>query len=286
MTASATPGSQVIPAAHMVSMDTQLTLHGLVDALWTVPPDAIVMISGFGSATNPGVLFRHRQFADGLSVSLRIGEATRVTTAELIETLLEQGPGRIWDRNGHPGFVDTHPAGPTTPMWAGSEYELSFRAVTGVEMIKGFAVIRTTDLAPVQGPSLQRIPDEEVINRMRVADLELHGREMHLHPAAERHLINYIPKDRTSVLHSLAAARVELDGFEASLQAKRDRVTKLERDAARHDYLLGIRDDLPGEGAGCNGVCHRASDVGMGVAGDPVAYAHDSCPEHGGAADE
>jgi hypothetical protein len=39
-----------------------------------------------------------------------------------------------------------------------------------------------------------------------------------------------------------------LASFEASLQAKKDRVVELERDAARHDYLLGIRDDLPGTG--------------------------------------
>lgn len=262
-------------------MTTQLTLQGLVDALWTAPHDAVVKISGFGSADNPGVLFRHRRFADGLSISLRMGAATQVTAAEFIEYLLERGPGRVWDRNGHPGFVDAHPAGPTTPMWAGSEYEPDFHAVTGVEMVKGFAVIRTTNVAPVQGPSLQRIPDEEVASRMRVAQLALHGEDLHLAAAAERHLIRYIPKDRTTVLQNLAEARQDVVTFEASLQEKKDRVARLELDAARHDYLLGIRDDLPGTTPGCNGVCHRASDVGVTVPGDPVAYAHESCPEHG-----
>jgi hypothetical protein len=172
-----------------------------------------------------------------------------VTAAEFIEYLLERGPGRVWDRNGHPGSVDAHPAGPTTPMWAGSEYEPDFNAVTGVEMVKGFAVIRTTNLAPVQGPTLQRVTDEEVINRMRVENLQRTGQDLPLAPAAERYLIRYIPKDRTTVLQNLAEARVELAMFEASLQAKKDLVAKLELDAARHDYLLGIRDDLPGVNA-------------------------------------
>jgi hypothetical protein len=56
-----------------------------------------------------------------------------------------------------------------------------------------------------------------------VAGLELHGREIHLKAAAERYLIRYIPKDRTTVLQRLAEAREELAAFEASLQAKRDR---------------------------------------------------------------
>lgn len=238
------------PSAHMGSMTLitppQLTFQGLVDALFEMPYDAIVKVSGFGSADNPGILFRHRQFTDGLSISLRIGVSTQVTAAEFIEYLLERGPGTLWDRNGHPGFVDNHPAGPTTPMWAGSEYQLDFNAVTGVEMVKGFAVIRTTNMAPVQGPSLQRVSDEEVTNRMRVAQLTLHGQDLHLAPAAERYLIRYIPKDRATVLQRLAEARQDLATFEASLQERKERVAKLELDAARHDYLLGIRDDLPG----------------------------------------
>ena len=31
----------------------------------------------------------------------------------------------------------------------------------------------------------------------------------------------------------------------------------------------------------CNGICVRASDVGVMVAGDPVAYPHPACPVHG-----
>lgn len=31
----------------------------------------------------------------------------------------------------------------------------------------------------------------------------------------------------------------------------------------------------------CGGPCMRASDVGVPVPGDPVAYAHPCCPVHG-----
>jgi hypothetical protein len=33
--------------------------------------------------------------------------------------------------------------------------------------------------------------------------------------------------------------------------------------------------------AECSGECLRASDVGVGVTGNPVAYAHPHCPVHG-----
>lgn len=263
-------------------MTTQLTFQGLLDALAAVPQDAIVKLSGFGSGASPGVLFRHRPFVDGLSITPTIARAALQTTAtEYADFMRRTGPGLTSHRFVREGFTDQHPAGADSPMWAGFLHTPSFNAVTGVELVKGFAVIRTTDLAPVQGPPMQRIPDEEVINRMRVANVALHGEDIHLAPEAERYLMRFIPKDRTTVLQRLAEAREGLATFEASLQEKKDLVTKLELDAARHDYLLGIRNDLPGAKSGCNGICLRASDVGVSVPGDPVARAHDSCPEHG-----
>lgn len=263
-------------------MTTQLTFQGLLDALAEVPQDAIVKISGFGSGTNPGALFRHRPFVDGLSITPTIARpALDLTVAEAIDFLQESGPHTTWRGHGRDGFIDSFPASPETPMWAGFPHELSFNAVTGVEMAKGFAVIRVTDLAPVQGPSLQRVSDEEAINRMRVEHLQRTGEDTVFAPHVERYLLRMVAGDRTRVLLSLEEAREDLAGFEASLQAKRELVTKLERDAARHDYLLGIRDDLPGVTPDCNGVCLRASDVGVSVPGDPVARAHDYCPEHG-----
>ena len=266
----------------MVSMTIQLTFQGLLDALAAVPQDAIVKIAGFGSADTPGVLFRHRPFVDGLGITPGFARsALQTTAAEYADFMRRTGPGLTSHRFVREGFTDQHPAGAHTPMWAGVLHTVSFNAVTGVEMVKGFAVIRTTNLAPVQGPSLQRVPDEEVINRMRVANVALHGEDIQLAPEAERYLMRYIPKDRTTVLQRLAEAREDLAAFESSLQSKKDLVTKLERDAARHNYLLGIRDDLPGATPGCNGICLRASDVGVSAPGDPVARAHDSCPEHG-----
>lgn len=224
---------------------TQLTFQGLLYALDAVPQDAIVKLAGFGSAGTPGALFRHRPFVDGLSITPTIARAALdLTVAEVIDFLKETGPYKTWAGHGRDGFVDHYPAGPETPMWVGTPHEMSFHAVTSVEMTKGFAVIRTTDLAPVQGPSLQRIPDEEVINRMRVEHLQRTGDDIDLAPAANRYLIHFLPKDRSAVLQNLTGAREELATFEASLQEKKDRVTKLERDAARHDYLLGIRDEL------------------------------------------
>jgi hypothetical protein len=266
-------------------MTTQLTFQGLLDALAAVPQDATVMLSGFGGGSTPGVLFRHRPFVDGLSITPTMTRpALQLTATEFIDFLNETGPHKTWRGHGRDGFIDRYPAGPDTPMWVGFPHDLSFYAVTGVEMVKGFAVIRSTDLAPEQGPSIRRISDEEATNRMRVEHLQRMGEDIHLHPRAERLLLNMLPDERTRILLSLQEAREELESFEASLQAKKDRVVKLERDAVRHDYLLGIRDDLPGlpgEKPGCNGICQRASDVGVSVPGDPVAYPHDSCPEHG-----
>lgn len=227
-------------------MTTQLTLGGLLDTLATTEHNATLKISGFGGADTPGLLFRHRPFMDGLAIIPAIGHpGMEKSVAQYADHLREFGLGQTLERIGNRRFVDRHPAGLDTPMWVSTRQDLSFHAVTGVEMIKGFAVLRTTNLAPVQGPSIQRIPDYEVINRMRVANLELHGEDIRLAPAAEQYMIRYIPKDRTTVLQRLTEAREDLASFEASLEEKVDLVTKLERDAVRHDYLLGIRDDLP-----------------------------------------
>ena len=266
----------------MVSMTIQLTFRGLLDALAAVPQDAIVKLAGFGGGANPGPLFRHRPFVDGLSITPTIARAALdLTAAEFIDVLRKAGPHTTWRGHGRDGFIDRFPAGPDTPMWVGTPHELTFYAVTGVEMKKGFAVIRTTDLAPVQGPSIQRVSDEEAINRMRVEHLQRTGEGTVFAPHVERHLLRMVAGGRSRVLLDLAEARQELESFGASLHSKKDLVAKLERDAARHNYLLGIRDDLPGATPGCNGICLRASDVGVSVPGDPVARAHDSCPEHG-----
>lgn len=230
----------------MKPMTTQLTFQGLLDTLAAVPQDATVKLAGFGSADTPGVLFRHRPFVDGLAITPTFARAALQTTAaEYADVMRRTGPGLSSSYN-RPGYEDQHLAGADTPMWVSLPYEVSFNAVTGVEMVKDFAVIRSINLAPVQGPTIQRIPDEEAILRLRKVDEHLHGESKPLNPKAEKWLINYVARDRTPVRLNLEEARWELANFEASLQAKRDRVAKLEADVARNDYLLGITDEFTG----------------------------------------
>lgn len=40
---------------------------------------------------------------------------------------------------------DEFPTTPDTPVWVSTSHELSFTAATGVEMVRGFAVIRTIE---------------------------------------------------------------------------------------------------------------------------------------------
>jgi hypothetical protein len=223
----------------------QLTLGGLLEALDAVPRDAQLFVSGFGSGVRlSGRIFRHRPFVDGVQIEPSMRESDYTATAGAYLGYLRRSAfGLKWlteDR-----ADDEFPTGLDTPVWVSTSHELSFNAVTGVVKKKAFAVIQTTNLAPEQGPSIQRVSDDEAITRMRVEHLQRTGEETVFAPHIERYLIGMLPEDRTRVLQDLAEAREELDTFEASLQAKKDRVAKLERDAVRHDYLLGIRDDLP-----------------------------------------
>lgn len=275
------PGSRGGPSAHMGSMESQqLTLGGLLEALDAVPNDAQLYVA-FGSAKRlGGFVRRHRPYVDGIALEPRLRETEFTATAGAFAALLRRAAfGLSWSTEDRP--VDGFLSGWDTPVWVSTRHELSFEAVTGVEVVKDCAIIRTTNLAPVQGPTIQRISDEEAINRMRVEYLRRTGQDTVFAPAAERQLLRMAVNDRSDLLHRLDEAREELASFENSLQAKKDRVARLEEDVVRNEYLLGIRDDLPGDEPGCNGLCHRASDVGVYAPGDPVAYAHDSCPEHG-----
>lgn len=278
-------GSRSGPSVHMGSMTTQLTLQGLLDALAAVPRDAPLFVSGFGSGARiSGRIFRHRPFVDGVQIEPSMRESEYTATAGAYRDYLRRSAfGLKWLTEDRPD--DEFPTNPNTPVWVSTSHDLSFRGVTGVEMKKGCAVIRTTDLAPAQGPSLQRLSDEEAISRRRAEHLQRMGDDVVFAPHVERLLLNMLPDERTRVMRELEEARQELASFETSLQSKKDRVAKLEGDAVRLDYLLGIRNDLPGDEAGCNGICQRASDVGVSVPGDPVAYPHESCPEHGSGAE-
>jgi hypothetical protein len=237
------------PSAHIESMESQqLTLSGLVETLDAIPLYTPLYISGFGSANRlSGRVFRHRPFVDGVKLEPRMKAGDYTATAGAFAAYLRRSAfGLKWLTED--SADDEFPTSSDTPVWVCAPYEVSFHAVTGVELVKGFAVIRTTDMAPVQGPSLQRVTDDEAINRMRVENLQRTGEDTVFAPHVERFLLNMLPDERSRVLLDLAEARQELASFEASLQAKKDRVAKLEHDAVRNDYLLGIRDDLPGTG--------------------------------------
>lgn len=222
----------------------QLTLGGLIEALEAVPRDAQLFVSGFGSGVRLSGLRRHRPFIDGLALepTLRAHDDSE-TAGAYVEYLRRVAFGvayRFTD-----GRDDEFPTDWNTPVWVSTSHELSFNAVTGVEVKKSFAVISTTNLAPEEGPSIQRVSDEEAINRMRAEHLQRTGEDTVFAPNVERHLLRMVVGDRSRTLLDLEEARQELANFEASLQAKKDRVAKLEQDAVRNDYLLGIRDDLP-----------------------------------------
>lgn len=222
----------------------QLTLSGLVETLDAIPPYTPLYISGFGSANRlSGRVFRHRPFVDGLKLEPRMQAGDYTATAGAFAAYLRRTAFGLIHFEGV--REDEFPSGPDTPVWVCAPYEVSFHAVTGVEMVKGFAVIRTTDLAPVQGPPIQRLSDEEAIKRMQFEHLQRTGEDTVFAPHVERHLLRMVVSDRSRTLLDLEEARADLEAFEASLQAKKDRVVKLERDAVRNDYLLGIRDDLP-----------------------------------------
>jgi len=114
---------------------------------------------------------------------------------------------------------------------------LEFRAVTGVDVIKDTAYLRWADVAPAQGPALQRITDVEVLRR----NAELSGRtDANLDPAfgGNRWLLAEIPKERDRTRTRLAKSRADI----AKLILD---VNELEAGSARCDYMLGITDELP-----------------------------------------
>jgi hypothetical protein len=119
------------------------------------------------------------------------------------------------------------------------ETEQSFHAVTGVDFFKGYAVIRSENVAPVQGPSIQRVSDEEMLRRN--VELDASGTkepDLDLGSAVNRYLVRAIPAEHAKVRTRLQAAREDL----AKLLAE---IPRIEAESTRLDYLLGITDTLP-----------------------------------------
>lgn len=215
-------------------MTEQLTVGQLIAALEAVPGNPLVIISGFGPANVPGDLRRHRSHLNDLGIEV-VYERMNWKTVERFTMMLRQHATQpVTTFNPNPTTLDS-------PAWVrpSLETEQSFFAVTGVDFFKDHAVIRSTNAAPVQGPSIQRISDEETLRRNTEVYPSTTG-ERDLDPEAKvnRWLLRTIPAEHTK-------ARVRLETARRDLEELQREIPRIEAESARLDYILGITDTLP-----------------------------------------
>jgi hypothetical protein len=209
-------------------MAEQMTTGQLIEALETFPADKPVIIAGFGIANVPGDLRRHRSHLNDLGIEV-VHERMGRKTVELFTMMLRAHATQP---------VTTFNPNPTTqdsPAWIlpPGETTKSFFAVTRVDSFSSHVVIRAEDVAPVQGPSIQRVSDEEMLRR----NFELNA---YLDPRTpgNRYLPKAIAAEHTKARHRLQSAREDL----LKLLAE---IPRLEVERARIDYILGITDSRP-----------------------------------------
>ena len=211
----------------------QLTIGQLVAALNELPGGILIQAAGFGNNGVPHELRRHRHPGGGVVIRARYERASWMTVDRFKLMLTQHGSQEATKFNPNPDTMDA-------PVWVGgSAQRLEFKAVTGVEAIKDTAYIRWFDVAPVQGPALQRISDVEVLRR----NAELAGRsDANLAPdfGGNRWMLEQIPKERDRTRFRLAEARIVLE------QITRE-IAGLEAESARYDYTLGLTDVNPGQ---------------------------------------
>lgn len=215
-------------------MTGQLNIGGLIAALELLPDSRMpLIIGGFGAANIPAQMGPHRTGCDGLAIDGALQRMSSMTVERFVAVLRRQVQN--YSRSAeHPPTLDT-------PVWVrpGTEHhpeELSFHAVTGVDIVRGRAVLRSTDLAPLQGPALRRITDEEALRRIHETD---DWPNPHAGEKKSRWLLEVLPGDR-------AAARVRLEETRNRIEALRRQLPGMEADLARADYILGITDTAPG----------------------------------------
>ncbi|HEX9087732.1 MAG TPA: hypothetical protein VF867_09420, partial [Arthrobacter sp.] len=153
----------------------QLTIGGLIAVLDEVPGGLLIHLSGFGTDIVPMELRLHRMRTEGITILGRYERASWMTVDRFKVMLAQHASQPVTKFNPNPTTMNA-------PLWAArtSEDTLEFRAVTGVDVINDTAYLRWVDVAPVQGPALQRIADVEVLRR----NAELAGRtEANLDPA-------------------------------------------------------------------------------------------------------
>lgn len=212
----------------------QLTIGGLIAALDELPGGILIRIAGFGNDGIPFELRRHRAHADGVVIHARY-ERKSFVTVEHFKLMLIQHASQ------EPTVPYPYPATMDSTLWASHDHELEFRAVTGVDVVNDQAFIRWIDVAPVQGPALQRITDEEVLRR----NAELANRtDADLDPSSggNRWLLDNIPKERDRTRVRLAESRSALAKLALEIAA-------LEAESARYDFTLGLTDVNPGRPA-------------------------------------
>lgn len=213
----------------------QLTIAGLLKELGPIPPVMPVLMSGFGLARNPASLRRHRDHADGLAIEATYSPAGReVITAEMLRVML-------LSRLGQPASAgNPHPDTPDTPVWAVSSQELSFNEVTGVDLVQEHAVIRSINAAPDFGPSIQRIPDDEVLRRNHeCTGPHAAPRDTDPYSKVNKWLLKAIPKER-------ARTRIRLEEARRDLERLDQEIRRMEDEMGRSDYILGLTDAPPG----------------------------------------
>jgi hypothetical protein len=212
-------------------MAEQLNIGQLILALDAIPGNPLVGIDGFGADIVPGDLHRHRSHIPDLAIEA-VYQRMSWKTVERFKVMLQQHASEpISKWNPHPTTLDS-------PVWVrrSTEYEKSFLAVTGVDLFEDRAVIRSENMAPLQGPAIQRIPDVEVLRR----NAELAGNpdaDLDVKKETNRWMLDTIPKERD-------AARVRLNEARDRLAKLIQEIPRMEAESARYNYTLGITDTL------------------------------------------
>lgn len=210
----------------------QLTIRGLVAALDGLPGGVLIKMAGFGNGIAPVELRRRRAHGEGVTILGRYERMSWMTVNRFKVMLIEHAVQPVTMFNPNPTTMDA-------PLWAGrtSDHRLEFQAVTGVEVIQGAAYLRWVDVAPVQGPSLHRISDEEVLRR----NADLAGRDdASLDPSSNgnRWMLQQIPQERDRT-------RVRLAETQDAIAALLREAGGLESELVRYDYVLGLTDVKP-----------------------------------------
>lgn len=226
--------TEATSSAHMSAMTEQLTIGQLITALEAVEGNPLVIIAGFGATDAPGDLWRHRPRINDVGIEVVYNRMNWKTVERFTAILRLHATQPVTMTNPNPATLDS-----LAWILPRESPRPSFWAVTGVRSFSGHAVIEAEDVAPVQGPSLQRISDAEVLRRS--IELAAPGKEP-IDPdpmaTANQRLIGSLPAQRDR-------KRVELEAARSELRRLQEEIPLLETEAARLDYLLGITDGTP-----------------------------------------